>query len=496
MDAGKHFKTKICVLFQRGHCSRQNCSFAHGNEELRRFSSGSFNGFSQLCDLKYGHNQISLLISKVLILWFPLELTRSIISIHYKVSHIAPCNGEQEYRGNDLRDRLGRRHSPQRRFSPVRDSRDQNAFHGQKQHHFNRGCSPPRSPGKKRWNQHLAGQTHATGNFKERRPHGGDDVDLQVKHMQLAIGRLDDHKSQLESHMEERILQSENLATRIEELEAHLIKEQEDCKRITSKVKKFIKAHVRHSRAQEELEKSQAWLQKLGDQLASDASRPSANKEGLSLQICRDGEFNQDDALSPRKELQNHASPFKKRLQSSIGVSKAKQANMKKSLAGPNRLEKFSQRDRISESEHNPKEGDSVNNNSVGSKRHRSLGMENKSKRRKNDPSSIASLEKAKGVDSGHMLPSTSMAAHAVDEFTDTIDMDEKIEEVDATTNGVDKALEKAYSPLPPPPPPPPRQDVYIHYETEEDEIDAGESDGNPRDRDIHSEEKLDLDTD
>ncbi|RZC65571.1 hypothetical protein C5167_009261 [Papaver somniferum] len=169
---------------------------------------------------------------------------------------------------------------------------------------------------------------------------------------------------------------------------------------------------------------------------------------------------------------------------------------MKKSLAGPNRLEKFSQRDRISESEHNPKEGDSVNNNSVGSKRHRSLGMENKSKRRKNDPSSIASLEKAKGVDSGHMLPSTSMAAHAVDEFTDTIDMDEKIEEVDATTNGVDKALEKAYSPLPPPPPPPPRQDVYIHYETEEDEIDAGESDGNPRDRDIHSEEKLDLDTD
>ncbi|XP_026409167.1 zinc finger CCCH domain-containing protein 13-like isoform X1 [Papaver somniferum] len=455
MDVGKHFKTKICVLFQRGHCSRQNCSFAHGNEELRRFSSG-------------------------------------------------PFNDEQEYRGNDLRDRLGRRHSPQRRFSPVRDSRDQNAFHGQMQHHFNRGYSPPRSPGKKsRWNQHLAGQTHATGNFKnldsgvkERRPHGGDDVDLQVKHMQLAIGRLDDHKSQLESHMEERILQSENLATRIEELEAHLSKEQEDCKRITSKVKKFIKAHVRYSRAQEELEKSQAWLQKLGDQLASDASRPSANKEGLSLHICSDGEFNQDDALSPRKELQNHASPFKKRLQSSIGVSEAKQANMKMSLAGPNRLKKFSQRDGISESEHNPKEGDSVNNNIVGSKRHRSLGMENKSKRRKNDPSSIASLEKAKGVDSGHMLPSTSMAAHAVDEFTDTIDMDEKIEEVDATTNGVDKALEKENSPLPPSPPPPPRQDVYIHYETEEDEIDAGESDGNPRDQDIHSEEKLDLDTD
>ncbi|MCL7050199.1 hypothetical protein MKW94_000261 [Papaver nudicaule] len=456
MDGGKHFKTRICVLFQRGHCSRQNCSFAHGNEELRRFFSG-------------------------------------------------PFNGQQEYRGNDLRDRLGRRHSPQRRFSPARDARDQNSFHGQKQHHFNRGYSPPRSPVKKRWNQHLAGQTHSSGNIKnfdsgeggKERPHGGNDVDQQVKHLQLAIGRLDDHKNQLEIHMEERIRQAEHLATRNEELEAHLSKEQEDCKRVTSKIKKFIKAHVRYSRAQEELEKSQAWLQKLGDQLASDAARPSGNKEDPSLHIGSDGEFNQDDALSPRNELQNHAPPFKKRLQSSLGVAEAKQANMKKSHAEPFRLEKFTQRDGISESGNNLKEGDSVNKNMVGSKRHRSQGMEKKSKRRKNGPSDIASLEKAKGVDSGHMLPSTSMAAHAVDEVTDPIDMDEKIEEVEATTNGVDKGLlEKERSPLPPPPPPPPRQDVYIQYESEDGNIDADESDGDLRDRAINSDEQLDLDTD
>lgn len=39
----KSFKTKICVLYKRGRCSRQDCPFAHGDAELRRFS-GSFHG--------------------------------------------------------------------------------------------------------------------------------------------------------------------------------------------------------------------------------------------------------------------------------------------------------------------------------------------------------------------------------------------------------------------------------------------------------------------
>ncbi|KAK8518798.1 hypothetical protein V6N12_012040 [Hibiscus sabdariffa] len=37
----KLFKTKLCVLYQRGRCSRRSCSFAHGDADLRGVS-GSY----------------------------------------------------------------------------------------------------------------------------------------------------------------------------------------------------------------------------------------------------------------------------------------------------------------------------------------------------------------------------------------------------------------------------------------------------------------------
>ncbi|KAK8612793.1 hypothetical protein V6N13_092897 [Hibiscus sabdariffa] len=100
-------QTKLCVLYQRGHCSRQSCSFAHGDADLRGFS-GSHGG--------------------------------SIIVL-YNFSHIVPCDGKRKYRNGDLRDKLDRRLSPERRYSPNRDARDQQTL---------RGHSPLRSIDKRR----------------------------------------------------------------------------------------------------------------------------------------------------------------------------------------------------------------------------------------------------------------------------------------------------------------------------------------------------------
>jgi polyhydroxyalkanoate synthesis regulator phasin len=140
-----------------------------------------------------------------------------------------------------------------------------------------------------------------------------DVLEEQLKKVQSEVNMLDHRKFQLGVCLEERVQEADSLTSRIQELEAQLHKEKEERKRITSKIKKFGKAHNRYSRIQDELKRSQVRLQKFGDQLGLDISRNGANEED-SINILSDGETIGFPVTSPHNELPSDASPGKKRL--------------------------------------------------------------------------------------------------------------------------------------------------------------------------------------
>ncbi|KAJ0113526.1 hypothetical protein Patl1_02061 [Pistacia atlantica] len=241
--------------------------------------------------------------------------------LYWKLSAFTVA-GRRDYRVSDLRDKLDRRLSPQRRYSPGSDAGGRHTFHG---------LSPSRSlekesDRKRRRKQHIDGQNDSSGSLKildgigdrvkdRKFTSSGSKIILQeqLKEVQSDIGTLELQKHQLEVSqspsgccylsiinnkillflmidVDEKVQEADILSSRIKELQTQLNKEKEECKR------------------------SQARLQKLGNQLGSDATVTGVNEEDSSINIVSGGETANKHLISPQNDVLTISSPKKTKL--------------------------------------------------------------------------------------------------------------------------------------------------------------------------------------
>ncbi|XP_027346200.1 zinc finger CCCH domain-containing protein 13 isoform X2 [Abrus precatorius] len=245
------------------------------------------------------------------------------ITIQYYVSLVIPVNGRRDYLGDDLRDKLDRRHLSRRRYSPARDARG---------HQTIRDYSPSRSLEKKsdrrrRRKQGITGQSDISENLRvsdrirDRVQEGKllssgsrNTLEEQLKKVYSDINTLENRKFQLAVYLDESVQEADSLNSRIQELEAQLCREDEECKRITSRIRKFVRVHNHISLLQDDLKRSQVRLQRFGDQLVSDISRVGANEEDLSIDIVSNGENTGLPPIVKHNVEHNDTSSHRKRL--------------------------------------------------------------------------------------------------------------------------------------------------------------------------------------
>ncbi|KAF1885384.1 hypothetical protein Lal_00029273 [Lupinus albus] len=396
MVEGKQFKTRLCVLYQRGRCNRNNCSFAHGSVELRRFSAS----YSELADYHRGNHRVSLSARLGCFLGPVCEFSFE--------GEGRKKEGRREYSGNDLRDKLDRRYlSPPRRYSPARNGRGRQAIHG---------YSPSRSSEKQSDRRHIrkqgtTGQRDNPGSLKflgriqDQVKEGKlfssgsrNTLDEQLKKVESDINTLENRKFQLEVYLDESVQEADSLNSTIQELDAQLFKEKEECRR------------------------SQVRLQRFGDELVSDISRIGASEEDLSIDIVSNGE---NSALPPAIKHnvdQNDASPHWKRLHvKQDAVEELKQGRSYEkyyrskvgNLVGTSRTRKRSRWNLPAQLNDKDEENIDVPSN-TGTDVTRTVNHEGKHKGGICNSSNNLISEKFK--ESRIEVPPTSMAAHVIDE--------------------------------------------------------------------------------
>lgn len=277
-----------------------------------------------------------------------------------------------------------------------------------------------------------------------------EDYEKELKQVRSDMEALRDDKSHLEIVLDEKMDEVRRISSQVSDLDQQLRREKEECHRMTSKMKKFLKAHVRFMKAREELKRSQARFERLGDMLASEILK-RANEEASSVHV--------DEDLNGPYERSPNATPAKKR---SIPYSTSDEAK-----AAKKRRERDS--DTFTRSDKYRSEGDITEYDKTikGSDGTKSIYLKKRLwEDEKNKLGNAASsADQVKDSPVKHALPSTGLAARALYDLNEAVELDDRNEQIDAL---LENDADGTRSPVPPV-----GQNAFEQYEDLDEEVDV-----------------------
>ncbi|KAF2542497.1 hypothetical protein F2Q68_00032067 [Brassica cretica] len=439
------YKTKLCILYEKnGHCSKPNCTFAHGVDDLRLpGESSSFRAFVVQCTLfmssvkdsssiiyRSGFFFWSFLLKFILVFFIDLEST---FFLKITISRRHNLDG-------DLRDKLGRHFSPERRPSLERSGRRVQRFNG----HENPRSFEKRREVDYRENRRYDERNDYAGGLKagsriearerdERNKFLGYNnvLEEQLKDVELDVKMLTDNKLRLEAAVERKAREADSLTSKIHELRTQLDREKEECKR------------------------SEARLQKLGTQLSTYLLGNEGNDREADIEIVSDEEKNGRN-LRSTSELQNE-------LHNTSSVSRKRhyveqQYTTKESVQDA--LRGRGEEDKLENGKSPPSRWNRVPSKSFSEEESRVRNEEDAMNKSSSKEDTWKRRRLSSGTSSSNkVMSSTSMAARVSDEVAE---FDEE------------KTRAAKGSPLISLPPPPPFRDAHFHGD-EEEEVDVNE---------------------
>ncbi|CAM0946771.1 unnamed protein product [Alopecurus aequalis] len=387
-------------------------------------------------------------------------------------TNVSTFYGRRDYRSPDFRGRPDRRFSPRRRHSPGRDPRGHRSLHDRRPTSQERESSFSRSPSRKSERRHEkktdGGETNSSKSSpisdnndrkKEKISIGDekDDHEKQLKQVRIDMEALREDKSELEIVLDEKMEEVHRISSKVSDLDQQLRREKEECHRMTSKIKKFIKAHMRFLRAQEELKRSQARFERLGDVLASDILKRGANEEASSVHVDED-----PNAYERSPNAKKRPIPY-----STSDEAKAAKKRRERDSDTITRSDKYRSEGEITDYDMLSKGSDGTK--SIYLKKR--LWEDEKNKL----GNVVSSADQVKESPAKQALPSTGMAARALYDLNEAVDLEDRHEQIDAL---LDDALEndaddRSRSPAMPLQPPPVVKNAYGQYEDVDEEVDV-----------------------